>query len=354
MGIVDACIHPLPRSDDELRRHMPEAWRRRLWPGPDRVVYQNPRDDYLEGSRPSEGPPGSDPGLVQEWLEEHDVDCGVLLPLTRGLQHDPGLGSMICRATNDWLAETWLDGAGGDGRLRGSIRVNPEDPRHAVEEIERWAAHPGMVQVAIPLQASNYYGKHQYQDIWAAAAQHGLPVALQADWAPGMEYAPSPIGYFRDFAEFSSFYSCNFFYHLCSLMVEGVFDRLESLKVVFGDGGSDVLGSLIWRADAQWRSTRDEHPWMSSLPSSYLDAHVRFVSSAMEGPEAGERTPGWLEMIEGERLLVYGSHYPHWPSATPREIAPPEVSGEVRRRILGDNARALYGLSAETPAPTVA
>ena len=53
---------------------------------------------------------------------------------------------------NDWLLDRWLE-PDTTNRFRGTIRVNPEDPKGAVAEIERLAAHPKLVQVGVPLQS---------------------------------------------------------------------------------------------------------------------------------------------------------------------------------------------------------
>jgi predicted TIM-barrel fold metal-dependent hydrolase len=353
VGIVDACIHPVPRSDAELRTFMGEAWQHKVWPAPERTLYMNPRDDYVEDSWPDEGLPGSDPALVDAWLASNDVDQAVLLPLTRGLNPDIDLGSALCAATNDWLAATWLGEWNESGRYRGSIRVSPEDPKRAIEEIERWAEHPHMVQVAVPLEARNYYGKREYFDVWAAAARHGLPVAVHPDWSPGIDYDPAPVGSFRHFIEFATMNSANFFYHLCSLITEGVFDRLEGLQFVFTDGGADMVGPFGWRMDGYWRQTRYEHPWTEHLPTSYLRDHVRFCTNRMEGPGGGEHAAGYIELVDGANLHVYASNYPHWPTSAPADAVAPGAADDVRQRILAGNARELYGLEAGTTASAV-
>ena len=60
--IVDAAAHPVVRHGDELREYMPEPWRSRPFPGPERYQYAAPDGEYAE--RPESGLPGSDPAAL--------------------------------------------------------------------------------------------------------------------------------------------------------------------------------------------------------------------------------------------------------------------------------------------------
>jgi predicted TIM-barrel fold metal-dependent hydrolase len=340
--VIDCGIHPIVRSEDELRSFMPTPWRQKLFPGPQRYHYAHPESEYVAGSRPASGLPGSDRELLEAAVfGEAGASHAILLPLTRGLSPDVDLGSMICAATNAWLVETWLGEGNAHGRYRGSIRVNAHDPSRAVEEIERWRDHPGMVQVAVATEAHAPYGKREYFPIWEAAAAAGLPVVVHADVAAGVEFFPTPVGYFRHFAEFSAFASMTFFYHLSSFIAEGVFERLPDLKVVFADGGLDVLGPLMWRLDEHWRALRYEHPWVAHVPTEYLMPHVRFWTHRLEGPTDEARVAGVMEVTEAADLEIYASRYPFWTHRKPDAAvrgATPAAAG----RILAGGARDLY------------
>ena len=349
-AVIDCGVHPIVRDDDELRAFMPAPWRRKLFPGPQRYHYAHPDSEYLAGSRPGRDRPGSDVALLEQHVfGDAGATHAVLLPLTRGLSPDVDLGSMICAATNAWLAETWLGERNHHGRFRGSIRVNAHDPRRAVEQIERWRDHPGMIQVAVPTEAHAPYGRREYFPIWEAAADAGLPVVVHSDTAAGVELFPTPVGYFRHFIEFSAYASMNFFYHLSNLIAEGVFERLPRLKVVFADGGLDVLGPLMWRLDEHWRALRYEHPWVAHAPTEYLREHVRFWTHRLEGPTDEAAVADVLEVTDAAALEVYAGRYPYWTYCAPGDAvrgAPP-VAAE---RILAGTARDLYAGAFEEPA----
>ena len=340
--VVDAAVHPRPRVD-ELRAFLPEIWRRRRLPAGDRYYYPNPLGDNVKDAYGDAGPPGSDPALLSKHLfEDSGVDRAVLLPLTLGLLPDQDLLGAICAATNEWLAATWLSEYNAEGRFSGTIRVAPGRPETAVAEIEKWAGHPGFVQVGVPLQSLQLYGTPPFFPIWEAAARHGLPVALHADAETGVELAPTTAGYLRHYLGFAAYQPINLVNHLTSFMVGGVLDRLPELKLVFADGGYDLCAPLLWRMDKDYRPMRGDMPWMKRLPSNYIADHVRFVAHSLEGPADPAMLDEWLGMCGADGTLLYGSNYPSWDFFAPG-AAFAGTDPERRERLLGRNAMDLYG-----------
>ena len=73
-----------------------------------------------------------------------------------------------------------------------------------------------------------------------------------------------------------------------------MFGRHPDLRFVFADGGYDILTPLMWRLDTFWMSMRDQTPWVDRYPSEYLPDHVRFCSSAFDGPtDESQASAGW-------------------------------------------------------------
>ena len=241
----------------------------------------------------------------------------ILNPLTRGNIADYLLNSRICAAVNDWLLDRWLE-PDTTNRFRGTIRVNPEDPKGAVAEIERLADHPKLVQVGVPMQSREPYGKPIFEPIWEAAAAHGLPVAVHINGGNGVDHPPTFAGHAHTYPGYAAFMPLNYFVHLATLIVEGVFGRHPGLKFVFADGGYDILTPLMWRLDTFWLSMRDQTPWVDRYPSEYLPGHVRFCSSAFDGPtDAAHADARWMDFSGKADLLMYGSGYPHWSTSSP-------------------------------------
>jgi uncharacterized protein len=337
--VVDAAVHPFPRHPDDIRKYMRPPLSHLRFPGLDGYFYPAPREEYRPDFAPAGGLPGSDPALMcEQLLSAGQADAVILLPLTRGLLPDIDMATEVCRGTNKWLAEEWLPH--DTERLFGSIRINPADPDRAIEEIERWAAHPQMVQVAVPLQAHQPYGQRRFRPIWECAAHHKLPVAVHADTLGGNEFWPTSVGYPVHYIEYAAQYPINYAVHVMSLIAEGTFEDVDDLVFVFADGGIDMLFPLIWRFDSDWRALRSVTPWVKRTPVDYLPEHVRFCSHRLEGPLDAEDRPQWLEAVDAEHLLMYSSNYPSisfQPSDAFGNSAPP-----LRERVMGRNAIELY------------
>ena len=338
--LIDASVHPVVETADQLRDYMDMPWKKRVFSPVHRYSYSSPASEFWEPARTGHGLPGSDVGhAAQTLFDDNRVDVAVLLPLTRGINMDSAVSTAVCAATNDWLADVWLGSANEHGRFKGTIRVNPRDPKGAEAEIKRWADHPHMVQVGVPTMALAPYGEPQYAPIWEAAAAAGLPVAVHVDGGSGLEFPTSPVGSFNSHIEWSTFMSANGVYHLASLIVHGVFERVPELRFVFADGGIDLAVPMIWRMIADYRAGTDLHPWSQKSPPDYLRPHVRFVSNRMEGPTESADWAQWLQVTDATNLLLYGSDYPHWTYALPAAL---EDAGDARERILGANAAAFY------------
>ncbi|MCP9273033.1 amidohydrolase family protein [Mycolicibacterium arenosum] len=339
--IIDTNVQPHFKHNAEIRKFIDPAYRTRAIPDVEQQWYQAPGGDYRADLHD-----GRYPGSVPETVARHlfsdgHARCAILNPLTRGNIADYLLNSRICAAINDWLVERWLD---SDARFLGTIRVNPEDPRGAVAEIERLAGHPKMVQVGVPMQSREPYGKPQFEPIWEAAAAAGLPVAVHINGGNGVDYAPTFAGHAHTYPGYAAFMPLNFFVHLATLIVEGVFARHPDVRFVFADGGYDILTPLMWRLDTFWLSMRDQTPWVDRHPSEYLTEHVRFCSSALDGPTDPADASRWMEFTGRSDLVMYGSGYPHWSTTAPHDAAA-GLDADQRAKLLWHNAATFYKLS---------
>jgi predicted TIM-barrel fold metal-dependent hydrolase len=139
----------------------------------------------------------------------------------------------------------------------------------------------------------------------------------------------------------------NSFLHLATLIIEGMFGRHPGLRFVFADGGYDILTPLMWRLDTFWMSMRDQTPWVDRYPSEYLPDHVRFCSSAFDGPTDASLAERWLDFTDKANLLMYGSSYPHWSTSTADDVVA-GLGDAQREKVLWRNASDLYGVAAAT------
>jgi predicted TIM-barrel fold metal-dependent hydrolase len=346
-SVVDACVHPVVVQPSDLNDYLESPYAAERLTLPAGGIYPVPIDEYVAGSYPEGGGlPGSDPTLfARQVLDEPGVEYAILLPLTRGFVADVRFEVAIAAATNRWLADTWLDRRNKDCRYRGTIRVSARSPREAIEEIDRWADHPYFVQVGVPLESHLVYGEQVYFDIWQAAAERGLPVAVHADRAGGVLLPQTAQGHPQFYLEEFSQQPLYVMAHLCSLIAHGVFDRLPSLVFVFADGGFDYVQTLSWRMDKEWRSSREQVPWVSKSPRLYLPDHARFVLRQADGVEDPVAFAEFVELNDLSPLLMYGSSYPAWDHLDVSTVRASLPDG-AREAVMSLNASRLYGLPA--------
>jgi predicted TIM-barrel fold metal-dependent hydrolase len=349
-GVIDASVHIFFASNPDFRAHLREPFKGRGIPDYEMDWYGAPGGEYSPLAEVADGGyPGSDPEIVgRQLFLERGVDVAVLHPMTRGNLPDRHLNTAVYAAHNQMMVDRWLENDTYGERFRGTVRVNVEDVDGALKEIERWREHPRVVQLGVPLQTRDLYGHPRYEPIWRAAAEAGLPVAVHIEVGSGVDSAPTPSGHTGTYPQYVSFMALNYLYHLMNMIAEGVFERHNNLKVVFADGGADLLTPFIWRMDTFGRPHLEQTPWAPQMPSAYLPGHVHFVHGLFDGPPDPAVTAEWLSMTGKEDMLMYGSSYPHWQLAEVDSL-PAGMTAQQREKVLWGNASRLYGIERTTP-----
>jgi predicted TIM-barrel fold metal-dependent hydrolase len=343
--VIDASVHIFFNSSPELRSVMREPFKSRGFPDYEMDWYGAPGGEYAEGTRgPDKQYPGSDPEFVgRQLFTDRGVDVAILHPMTRGIMPDRHLGSAIAAAHNEMMVSRWLDAGEFCARFRGTIRVNPDDIAGALREIDKYKDHPRVVQIGIPLQSRELYGKPQFWPLWDAAAEANLPVAAHIETGEGIAFPPTPSGKTRTYEQYLSFMGLNYLYHLMNMITEGVFERVPNLKFVWADGAADMLTPFIWRMDCFGRPHLEQTPWAPKMPSDYLPGHVYFVQGSLDGPGDTEFAGEWFGFTGKDDMVMFGSSYPHWHcgdvGALPRALSP-----EQRDKLCWRNAAELYGI----------
>jgi predicted TIM-barrel fold metal-dependent hydrolase len=342
--VIDASVHVFFGSNSDLRTVMREPFKSRGFPDYEMDWYGAPGGEYAQGTTgPERQYPGSDPDVVaQQLFSDRGVDVAILHPMTRGIMPDRHLGSAIAAAHNEMLVARWLDSATYGERFRGTIRVNPDDISGALREIDKYRHHPRVVQIGVPLQSRELYGKPQYWPLWEAAVDANLPVAVHIEVGAGVAAAPTPSGVPRTYEQYVGFMALNYLYHLMNMIAEGVFERMPALKMVWADGAADLLTPFIWRMDTFGRPHLEQTPWAPKMPSDYLPGHVYFVQGALDGPGDTEFAGEWFGFTGKEDMVMFGSSYPHWQCA--QLSVPSAFSSEQRDKLCWRNAAELYGI----------
>jgi predicted TIM-barrel fold metal-dependent hydrolase len=347
--VIDASVHIFSASTPDLRGFLREPFKSRGFPDYEMDWYGAPGSEYARDTRgPDRGYPGSDPDFVGNHLfNEHGVDVAVLHPMGRGIMPDRHLGSALAAAHNEMMMSRWLESGQFADRFRGTIRVNPDDIAGALRELATYKDHPQVVQIGIPLQSRELYGKPQFWPLWEAAAEANLPVAVHIETGEGIAFPPTPSGHTLSYEQYVGFMSLNYLYHLMNMIAEGVFERFAGLKFVWADGCADFLTPFIWRMDTFGRPHLEQTPWAPRIPSDYLPGHVHFVQGALDGPGDAEFAGEWFGFTGKDDMVMYGSSYPHWQLNT--LTVPSAYTAEQRDKLCWRNAAGLYGIDIAAP-----
>jgi predicted TIM-barrel fold metal-dependent hydrolase len=353
--VIDTDVHPALTSKAELKPFLPERWHHILRHTTKMPIKVNTINHGIRlDARPEDGgPPGSNPALMdRQLLEDAGVDIAILVFHTFGNLPDPAADAAWTAAMNEWLSATWLGDYNGHGRYRGSIRVPAQNPEAALREIERWGGDRRFVQVLLVHPYQPAFGHPMYEPILRAAAERRLPVAVHASVNQiGSTQFMHPCGHPAFMFEWhTSSYPAAYAAHLSSLVCSGVFERMPEVKFVMIEGGISWSLALGSHLDRNWRLLRAEVPDVKELPSTYLRRNVLFSTQPME--EAYDGVDPLLhvwEQLDAGRRVMFSTDYPHWDYDDPKR-ALPRLPDELRRRVMAETARELYGLPADRAA----
>lgn len=358
--IIDCDVHNAipPDSIGALGQYMPKQWRdylalvgsRSL--GEDVLIRARPMTSRSDAWPPNGKTPGEDPDFARsQLLDAYGIHRAILNNMSGNWQpfiggnQPTGLTNALMHALNEWCVEAWLE---QDQRWCSSICVPFEDPEAAAAEIRLRRSGPladRWVQVLLTDRMEKPIGNPKYLPMLEAAAETGIPIVFHPG-GRGMNPITGcgwPSHYYEDHVG----YPQAAFSHLASLIFEGVFDRLPTLKVVLAEGGYSWAAPFAWRLDSSWRLLRAEVPGLQRAPSDYLREHVWFTTQPIEEPER----PEWFAAVYaqmqraglGDRLM-FSTDYPHWDFDGP-ETSPLRTFDEAARHaILAGNASALYGI----------
>jgi predicted TIM-barrel fold metal-dependent hydrolase len=355
--IVDADVHTHLLTP-ALVDHLQEPWKSRLArrPPPPLHTYYFPPDAANGGGMrmdsypPGGGRPGSDPDFAFEQLiREAGVDIGILEPFGP-YEIDPEAEHAQRTATNDYLAEVWLDRHNAYGRWYGTISVSNRAPAAGAREIERWVGHPHMVGVLITPQVPFQFSDPSMDPIYDAASRHGLPVTTHLMSLSPYELTPIfPVGNALHFHDLMAGWPLLFATHVMSLVFDGTFERFPHLRVVFVEGAFTWALPIMWRMDRIWEARRADLPHVRRRPSEYVREHIRFTTQPLEDPEQPGDYAKYLEWMDIGDLVMFSTDYPHWSFDNP-SWAIKQFPKATRERIMRLNALELYGLPSTVPA----
>jgi predicted TIM-barrel fold metal-dependent hydrolase len=333
---VDAEVHCAPSALASLEPYLDEYWRGYI------VESGLSLSPSQGGAYPPAVPTsGVRPPSTLSELRSAVGDRFAILACTTSFHcsRNPYYEAALARAVNDWLVDEWL---AKDGRLRGSMVVSTLDPRAAVAEIERIGAHPQVVQVLLPVRVDTPWGNVRHRALLRAAASRDLVVGLHAWGRIGQ--APTNTGmthtYLEDYLANSQVIAQG---QVTSLVAEGVFTELPSLRVALLECGFSWLPTLLWRFDKDWKGVWREVPWLSDKPSEVVRRHVRLTTTPAHLPRDPVQVREALDLLDAGSMLLYASDHPH-DHGTGEDRLLAALTQAEQDRVLHTNATEWYRL----------
>ena len=301
-----------------------------------------------KGRRHAETRPGAwdpQPRLVDQ--ERDHLRAEVIYPGGFGLQffhvQDAEYQREIIRVYNDWISEFC---SAAPDRLLGSALLPMRGPvEWAVEEAERIAKLKGISTVLIPAEVERSYAHADYNPMWDALQDIGLPVATHSGTGTGeaifakMARLGTGLGV-TDNKVLQPMRA------MADLIWGAVPQRYPQLRFVIVEGGVGWVASLLGFMDHWWNDHRLwMEPKLDEAPSTYFK---RQFWATFEDDRAGILT---RELVGVDRLM-WGSDYPHTEGTFPYSqeqimrdfMGVPEA--EVYQMVTG-NAAQLYGLAVQ-------
>jgi predicted TIM-barrel fold metal-dependent hydrolase len=285
----------------------------------------------------------TDPALR---LRDQDLDgvqgevlYGILGAASR--LNDPEAVTEVIRIYNQWLADfcdTYPE------RFAGIACIPGHNMTSAIEELERVGKRGSVRGLEIPLQEDmKPLWDPYWEPLWAAVNELGLPMHFHTIGTGHPETQGFPLQVQRAaWAVFITGFGIQMASVLMSMIFSGVFEKYPKLRLVIGESGIGWIPYVLEHMDLEWEDQFHDLS-LTMKPSDYWR---RQCAATYQTDRIGIKLLDEL----GIENVMWGSDFPHpdgiWPDSQEfidRELG--HLPENARRKIICDNAAALYGFS---------
>ncbi len=296
---------------------------------------------------------GSDDPVERiKWMDSEGMDVNVIYPGAGKvpLHGDPHVAAAGSRALNQWAADF---AAHAPDRLMPCVTV-PRHPAQAVEEL-RHAVKLGLkVAFMAPTPAAQYrWSDPVWDPLWAEAQDAGVVVTFH-------EFTQAPDG---DPVVARASYKHSYpFMYFCGHIVEiqlalmdviggGVLERFPKLQFGFIEANVAWLPGWLASMDSLWGWLSNGKRQPKGTRAMELSATEFFQRQCFIAAFPDDAWIGEVVKYVGEDTVVLCTDYPH-PGTSYRMTETfdqkcPDISEEVRRKLVGGNAERIFGLGAD-------
>lgn len=351
--IIDTDIHFLP-DWDVLRGYMPEPYRSKLTKYPQVGADFSPQ--YAIGKAGTGQDVLGRAETADDILKAMDSMGTNTVMLVPGFQRPQSFYhsrwvTVLASAYNDYLVEQVLPVS---DRIKAELMINHRDPADGAAEIERVGDNPGFVSVYTEY-GGNYepIGTAKHDCIFDATVKRDLVLTIHAGcfW---QQFSPIHQGT-RTWTELLGIASVGVtMAWVGSMIMQGLFDKYPTLRVLVKEGGFWWIPEFALRADDFYlchpgdialceRKVEAGEEFLNRLPSEYLWDHFRFSSQPMCIPKDEKSFQQLWELCRAEDMLLYSSDWPHATYDPPNWLFDNNVVTEqARKKILSENSKAWF------------
>jgi len=278
-------------------------------------------------------------------LQAENLDKAILYPtlgiLWEAELDDAELSQAYCRAYNRWIADFCRP---SKGRLVPIAHLSLGDPQAAAAELERAVKDGCRGAFVVPFTwTRKAHGDPVHDPVYAKAVELDVPIAIHPSFEPfrlrGQRFEDQ-----HRMSLLASVSAGNGVREAFTTFLQfATFDRFPTLKLIILESGAGWIGYWLDRLDGVVTSTYiGGRAPLKHKPSEYFRRQV-WISA-----DPDEHTiPALLDLYGADRFF-WASDYPH-PDHTGDYLLELEhmvdaMPAGARPRILGDNARAAFGI----------
>jgi predicted TIM-barrel fold metal-dependent hydrolase len=274
-------------------------------------------------------------------LDRVGVDVQVIYPtlFIAPLSEDDEFETVLQVSYNHWIEERCAE---APTRLRWTAILPLRDPKAAIKEIRRVKDAGAVALVCFGTVGEKMLHAREFDPVWAAAAEAGLPITCHVGW---------PMGSMRNMCdEHSSSLAVSFTLPLLigfySFLAGGILDRHPKLRVAFLEGGAGWIPWYLGRINHYYpvaeffRSSFGLDKITKKEPEAYRDRV--FVTA-----EADEDLLPKVLACLGEDNVMVSEDMPHLElrDGSGDELANrTDISQRQKDKILYHNPSRFYGI----------
>ena len=252
---------------------------------------------------------------------------------------DPKLQVALARAFNNWAIDYCHD---SNGKVQFVALVSMLDVDEAVSEVKRMVKHPEVAAVMLPEMDSDLiWSNADFDPLWQVLQDSGMAASFhggsrQADKFKGFHGPLSSVSHAISFP-------MDAMLAMGTLIFGGVLERFPMLHCSFLEANAGWVPFWLSRMDDHAVGRQGRYMHGSTLP---LTPSEYFKRQCYVACDTDEKTLPFVSEYLGGDNIIFNTDYPHADSTFPgavEEFLGRPLSTEAKRKVLWDNALALYG-----------